>query len=80
MLKIGTVLRFVYEGVERMCDIEATKVGYSAILGKITTHVTGWDATADRGVGGYRTFKVGKMGGIEVVSPFAGLTAEVYGN
>lgn len=61
MFKVGNVLRFVYNGVVRQCRIEKVKRNHSMILGWVVDYVTGWDCTANGGVGGYRTFKVDKM-------------------
>lgn len=61
--QVGNVIRFAYAKdnntpvQERMCAIESVKTGYNVLLGRVPTHITGYDDT----VHGYRTFIVSKI-------------------
>ena len=66
ILTVGNLVGFVYAKKDRLVRIEQVALTAGNIFfGPSAKTVTGFDYNADNGVGGYRSFSVDKISGLE---------------
>ena len=66
ILRVNNLVGFVYAKKERLVKIEKVVLtSGNDFIGPVAKTITGFDYNADNGAGGYRSFSVDKISGLE---------------